>query len=98
MAFVEKAGIELPFPEPGPEWMEKMAQSQDRITTTVDVSRFTDEKRAAVAAHASQMDNTFFTRMPPEVFDLAFGEEHFIRARDTTGTPLPEDDLFAGLR
>ena len=29
---------------------------------------------------------------------LAFGQEHFIRAYDTTDAPLPEDDLFAGLR
>jgi hypothetical protein len=27
-----------------------------------------------------------------------FGEETFIRAVDKTGTPIPEDDLFAGLR
>ena len=27
-----------------------------------------------------------------------FGFEHFIRVRDTTGAPVPETDLFAGLR
>jgi len=30
--------------------------------------------------------------------EATFGFEHFIRAGDTTGAPLPEDDLFAGLR
>jgi LmbE family N-acetylglucosaminyl deacetylase len=98
MGMLKEAGIELPFPEPTPEWIERMAQTQERITTSVDVSRFIDRKRAAVTAHASQMDESFFTRMPPEAFALAFGEEHFIRAYDTTGAPVPEDDLFAGLR
>jgi len=27
-----------------------------------------------------------------------FGEEAFIRAHDTTDAPIPESDLFAGLR
>ena len=27
-----------------------------------------------------------------------FGEEAFIRAHDTTGAPIPETDLFGGLR
>ena len=57
-----------------------------------------DRKLAAVSAHASQMDETFFTGMPPATFELAFGLEHFIRAYDTTDAPLPEDDLFVGLR
>jgi len=35
---------------------------------------------------------------PAEVGEQAFGYEYFIRIADTTGAPLPEDDLFAGLR
>jgi len=98
MAALKEAGIELPFPEPNPEWLERMPQTQERITTSVDISPFIDRKRAAVSAHASQMDETFFTRLPPETFRLAFGMEHFIRSHDATGAPLPEGDLFAGLR
>ena len=30
--------------------------------------------------------------------EQAFGRESFIRVSDTTGAPVPEDDLFAGLR
>jgi LmbE family N-acetylglucosaminyl deacetylase len=98
LAALKEAGIEMPFPDPDPEFIERMAQTQERITTTVDVSRFIDRKRAAVSAHASQMDETFFTGMPADTFELAFGQEHFIRAYDTTKAPLPENDLFAGLR
>jgi hypothetical protein len=32
------------------------------------------------------------------VAEVTFGRESFIRASDTTGAPLPEHDLFAGLR
>ena len=35
---------------------------------------------------------------PQDIAEATFGRESFIRASDTTGAPLPEDDLFAGLR
>jgi LmbE family N-acetylglucosaminyl deacetylase len=95
---VRERGLELPFEEPSPEFLERSAETERRITTVVDVSPYAAAKRAAVRAHASQMDQTFFTKLPPDAFDLAFGEEHFIRALDDTGAPVPEDDLFAGLR
>lgn len=34
---------------------------------------------------------------PQVVFAEALGVEDFVRARDTTGSPVPETDLFAGL-
>jgi hypothetical protein len=37
-------------------------------------------------------------RLPPEACAEVFAEESFIRSRDRTGAPVPEDDLFAGLR
>ena len=46
----------------------------------------------------SQLEGSFFLRFPDEAFAAAFGTETFIRDFDTTGAPLPEDDLFAGLR
>jgi len=95
---VREQGIELPFQEPSPEFLERAAETERRTTTIVDVSRYAEAKRAAVRAHASQMDQAFFTKLPPDAFDLAFSQEHFIRAFDDTGVPVPEDDLFAGLR
>lgn len=70
----------------------------EQITTLVDVSGFVDLKREAIAAHASQTDSSFFLKMPVEAFRIAFGMETFVRRSDTTGAPVPEDDLFAGLR
>ncbi|MFI5041135.1 MAG: PIG-L family deacetylase [Acidimicrobiales bacterium] len=96
-------GIEFPSPPaPDPErlaQMEKqMALVEQRITTSVDTTSVIEAKRAALRAHASQLDESWLSRIPPELFTEVFGHETFIRASDTTGAPLPEDDLFAGLR
>ncbi len=96
-------GLEPPNqPPPDPERMariqEQMEALERRITTSVDISAVLDRKRAALMAHASQLDESWFSRMPPELFQEFFQEETFIRAFDATGAPVPEDDLFAGLR
>jgi LmbE family N-acetylglucosaminyl deacetylase len=70
----------------------------DEVTTWVDVRKYVDRKRAAMAAHASQSDSAMFLAMSPEVFSTVMGVETFLRIQDSTGAPLPEDDLFAGLR
>jgi LmbE family N-acetylglucosaminyl deacetylase len=81
-----------------PEMREKMAESERRITTTIDIRPVLQRKRDALLAHASQINESWFSKIPPEVAEVAFGHEHFIRARDSSGAPVPEDDLFAGLR
>ena len=54
--------------------------SASEITTTVDVREYVDRKRAAMAAHASQIgENSWFLQMPLDVFTEAFGYEWFIR-------------------
>ncbi len=55
-------------------------------------------KRDALFAHGSQISESWFSKLPPEIAEATFGRESFIRVSDTTGAPLPEDDLFAGLR
>jgi LmbE family N-acetylglucosaminyl deacetylase len=87
-----------PAPQIDAERLEAMRKSEERITTTVDTSAFTDRKRDALVTHASQLDESWFGRLPPELFAEVFGHESFIRAQDRTGAELPEDDLFAGLR
>ena len=46
----------------------------------------------------SQINDSWSSKIPPEIAEQAFGYEYFIRKTDTTGAPLPETDLFAGLR
>jgi len=80
------------------DFMRMMGEIERLITTTVDVSAVAGRKRAALAAHASQLDESLWVRFPPEAFSEVFGEETFIKSSDRTGFPVPEDDLFAGLR
>jgi LmbE family N-acetylglucosaminyl deacetylase len=73
-------------------------ESETRITTTVDIRPVLARKRAALLAHGSQINDSWFSKLPVEISEEAFGYEYFIRVTDTTGAPLPEHDLFAGLR
>jgi LmbE family N-acetylglucosaminyl deacetylase len=72
--------------------------ADDLITTVVDVLPDLSAKLAAVRAHSSQMDNSFFAELPERVAPMILGQEYFIRALDRTGAPVPETDLFAGIR
>jgi LmbE family N-acetylglucosaminyl deacetylase len=99
-------GIEMPAPAqpatppppPDPEREAELERREARITTSIDVAEFAERKRAALAAHASQLQESWWLRFPPEAMAMVFGNETFIRAHDTTGAPTPETDLFAGLR
>jgi len=81
-----------------PEELRRVAESERRISTNIDIRSVFDRKRAALLSHASQISESWFTKIPPDLAERVFGRESFIRARDTTGAPVPEDDLFAGLR
>ncbi len=81
---------------PDPDEFESFGMPEGEITTTVDVREFVDRKRAAMAAHASQIDDaSFFLAMPPEAFREAFGYEWFVRRGAPPGTR--EQDLFGAL-
>jgi len=96
---LEAQGVELPpMPQPSPERLRMMEEAEARITTSVDVSAFVDQKRDALVTHASQIAESWFARLPAEAYRTMFGTETFIRAHDTTAAAVPEDDLLAGLR
>lgn len=92
---------------PGPFGDEELTGPQDlpfghdgaEITAVVDVAAELDTKRAAMAAHSSQIGpDSFFLNVPEEAGADMFGVEEFILTR---GTPAPdgdghEHDLFAG--
>jgi LmbE family N-acetylglucosaminyl deacetylase len=55
-----------------------MGLPASELTMVVDVASFTQQKRAAIAAHRSQVtDSSFFLQMPDEMFAMAFGREWF---------------------
>jgi LmbE family N-acetylglucosaminyl deacetylase len=96
---LREQGMEVPdFDEPDPEIIRRGELAEQRITTTVDIRPVLSRKRDALFAHGSQISDSWFSKIPPEIAEATFGRENFIRAADTTGAPLPEDDLFAGLR
>ncbi|MFB7380437.1 PIG-L family deacetylase [Kitasatospora purpeofusca] len=86
--------------EPGTEDSElpEIGLPDEEITTWVDTTGFGGQKFDALAAHASQGENIFFLKMGKEKFTELMGVETFVRVQDTTDAPLPENDLFAGLR
>jgi LmbE family N-acetylglucosaminyl deacetylase len=95
------AGVEMPTPPQrpqSPEVQKAMEEMENSITTSVDTTDVADRKRAALSAHASQLNDSWWLRFPPDAFAEVFGNETFIRARDRSGASVPEDDLFAGLR
>src|ERR1700687_5750545 len=56
-----------------------MGLPADRITTRVDVTPWIERKRAALAAHASQVPaDSWFLSVPPDVFTRMFGTECFV--------------------
>ena len=70
----------------------------EEISTWIDVTKYSAQKFEALAAHASQSENIMFLSLGLERFTELMGTEPFLRVQDSTGAPIPEDDLFAGLR
>jgi LmbE family N-acetylglucosaminyl deacetylase len=90
-------GADVPDMTLTAEQRQQQSEIEARITTTVDIRPVLSRKREALFAHASQIQESWFSKIPPEIAEATFGYENFIRARDVTGAPVPEDDLFAGL-
>ena len=73
-----------------PHELDTMGVPGWRITTEVDVRPWIDRKRAAMAAHASQIaPDSFFLDMPPEVFSEVWGLEAYIRVRPEPARDVP---------
>jgi LmbE family N-acetylglucosaminyl deacetylase len=92
------AGEDVPEWELSEDERRQIEESEARITTEIDIRPVLDRKRDALMAHASQITDSWFSKIPPDVVQSAFGREWFIRARNQTQAPVPETDLFAGLR
>lgn len=87
-------GLESPF---GDRWFER-PDHDHRITTRLDVNEHDNVRRAALIAHATQIDpeSPFWFGLPADV--VAYGYDDYILARSLVDTASPEDDLFAGVR
>jgi LmbE family N-acetylglucosaminyl deacetylase len=85
------AGIPMPDVD-----TSNFGKPEAELTTAVDVKAYTDVKRAAMRAHASQIsEQSFFLAQSDEAFATSFGTEWFIRVGAEPG--ITESDLFTGL-
>jgi LmbE family N-acetylglucosaminyl deacetylase len=95
---MREAGEDVPEADSDGAGTPPFGLPDDEVSTWVDTRAFGRQKFDALAAHASQTDNIFFLRMGVEKLTELMGVETFTRVQDDTGSPVPEDDLFAGLR
>ena len=94
-------GLESPFAE----WKERFDERDEKnlrvpeMTTRVPVGDWFGRRDAALLAHATQVDpNGWFFQVPMAIQLEAWPTEDFELARSLVDSPLPEDDLFAGVR
>jgi LmbE family N-acetylglucosaminyl deacetylase len=95
---LREAGEEVPDWEISEEDERMMRETEARITTTVDIRSVLDRKQAALLTHASQIADSWFSKIPQEVTEAVFGKETFILQVNKASGSVPETDLFAGLR
>jgi LmbE family N-acetylglucosaminyl deacetylase len=76
----------------------EMGTPDDQIGATINVRDFTDEKYDALAAHHSQIADSFWMKMTKDEFREAMGFESFVRVQDPHGRMGNVDDLFIDYR
>ncbi|MEE6305981.1 mycothiol conjugate amidase Mca [Plantactinospora veratri] len=91
-------GAESPYAE----WLERWEDRPDkgpRITTRVPCADYFPVRDDALRAHATQVDpDGFWFHVPMELQQAAWPTEDFELVRSVVDSPLPESDLFAGVR
>jgi N-acetyl-1-D-myo-inositol-2-amino-2-deoxy-alpha-D-glucopyranoside deacetylase len=94
---VKQSGMENRFSDDGEP--PPFAVSDDRVTTWLDVMPYVDKKLAAMRAHRTQIpEDSWFIKLSEILGPQAWGQETFERVRSSVDAPIPEQDLFAGLR
>jgi mycothiol S-conjugate amidase len=91
-------GTESPYAE----WLTRWEDRPDkgpRITTRVPCAEYFSVRDDALRAHATQVDpDGFWFQVPMELQQRAWPTEDFQLVRSLVDSPLPESDLFAGVR
>lgn len=91
----QELGLESPYDE---QWFDRPSLDH-RVTTKIDVGDWYGVRRAALLAHATQVDPEapFWFGLSDEHAAAAYPWEDYILARSLVDSDLPEDDLFAGV-
>ena len=91
-------GIASPYGEWLDAWVDK-PEDAGRVTTRVPCAEWFPLRDAALIAHATQVDPTGrWFACPIDLQQQAWPTEDFQLVRSLVDSPLPEDDLFAGVR
>jgi mycothiol S-conjugate amidase len=90
-------GLESPFDDS--RWKDRPGQDH-LITTQIPIDGYAHVRLDALLAHATQIDpnSPFWFGLPRDVAITVHPFDDYIRDLSLVDTPLPEDDLFAGLR
>jgi mycothiol S-conjugate amidase len=92
------AGLESPYVD----WIKRNEERPDRgdkITTRVECGEYFGVRDDALRAHATQVDpDGFWFKIPLELQQKVWPTEDFELARSLVDSPVPESDLFAGIR
>lgn len=94
------AGLASPFGDAAVQRIDDvpLGTPDEHITTEVDVGPWLARKRAAMAAHRSQIGpDSFFLNTPDELATSVFATEQFVLELGRPGDGAPETDLFAGI-
>ncbi len=98
------AGMQSPYADWIKEWEAKeptddVDDNAKRVTTRVPCADYFPVRDDALRAHATQVDpEGWWFKVPQEIQRRVWPTEDFELARSFVDTPLPEDDLFAGVR
>ena len=85
----------LPFVR---EWVERMGDRGETMTTRVDVAAHLEARDIALRAHASQVDpESRFFFWPNELLRQTWPTDDYELVRSSVASAAPEDDLFAGV-
>jgi mycothiol S-conjugate amidase len=106
MAFHEAMlaeGRESPFADWLKDWDDEAPDREPRpepvVTTRIDCADWFPVRDRALLAHATQIDpQGWFFSIPMELQRKVWPTEEFQLVRSLVPSPLPEDDLFAGVR
>jgi LmbE family N-acetylglucosaminyl deacetylase len=80
-------------------WRSRRGFPDEEISATIDVSEFVSLKTEALQAHRTQIPQDWILfRVPEEERNEVYGTETFVRVFSSVESPLPESDLFSGLR
>lgn len=88
-------GLESPYDE---KWFSRPS-SDERITTKIDIAEYYSVRRAALLAHATQVDpnEKFWFGLPDEAAAESYPWDDYILGQTRVDVTTPESDLFAGI-